>query len=246
MNKHAHPVTWAPLSLLSFSPAHSCSPLSDSIFDSTSRHAVRHTPFPASAANHAAPARVTDRLALEVHVSRGRGINMAASMLGWERVVRLLLCGLGIGLSVYAYHVETSKEGDANYTALCDINPSISCSKVFTSRWGRGFGLVENILGPQSPANQPNSVFGVVFYALQVLLGFVGSVSAAVTLLVTSLMSIGGSLYLAYILFYVLEDFCVICITTYVLNFSLLLLNINRLRGLRTEPKRSKAKRKKH
>ncbi|KAM4698347.1 vitamin K epoxide reductase complex subunit 1-like protein 1 [Rhinophrynus dorsalis] len=165
---------------------------------------------------------------------------------GWERAARVLLCSLGIALSVYAYHVETSRERDANYTALCDINPSVSCSKVFTSRWGRGFGLVEQIFGSQSLMNQPNSVFGILFYGLQILLGFVGSVTAAVTLLGTSLMSIAGSLYLAYILFYVLEDFCVICVTTYVLNFALLLLNVQRLRSLRSEPKKQKSKHKKN
>lgn len=164
---------------------------------------------------------------------------------GWERAARLLLCALGIGLSVYAYHVETSREKDATYRALCDINPSISCSKVFTSRWGRGFGLVENLFGAQSLLNQPNSVFGVLFYILQIALGFVGLVAAAVTLLVTSLVSIAGSLYLAYILFYILEDFCVICITTYVLNFILLLLNVKRLRCLTASPSRKRKKNKK-
>ncbi|XP_075422652.1 vitamin K epoxide reductase complex subunit 1 [Ascaphus truei] len=165
---------------------------------------------------------------------------------GWERAARLLLCALGIALSVYAYHVETSKERDGGYTALCDINPSISCSKVFTSRWGRGFGLLENIFGPQSVVNQPNSVFGVLFYGLQVLLGFQGTVAAAVALLGTSLASIAGSLYLAYILFYILEDFCVVCITTYILNVALLLLNVQRLRGLGAEPVKQRAKHKKN
>ncbi|XP_063791236.1 vitamin K epoxide reductase complex subunit 1-like protein 1 [Pseudophryne corroboree] len=165
---------------------------------------------------------------------------------GWELGVRVTVCALGIALSVYAYHVETSRESDAAYIALCDINPSISCSKVFTSRWGRGFGLVENVLGAQSLLNQPNSVFGVLFYGLQIALGFAGSVAAAVTLLGTSLLSIAGSLYLAYILFYVLEDFCVICITTYILNFILLLLNVRRLRRLTTQTRKKKNKRKKH
>ncbi|XP_053551132.1 vitamin K epoxide reductase complex subunit 1-like protein 1 [Bombina bombina] len=164
----------------------------------------------------------------------------------WERVLRLLFCGAGIALSVYAYHVETSKERDPDYTALCDINSGISCSKVFTSRWGRGFGLVENILGAQSLLNQPNSVFGILFYALQILLGFSQSAAATVTLIGTSLVSIAGSLYLAYILLYVLKDFCVICISTYMLNFSLLLLNIMRRKYLSAPPKKSKSKRKKH
>ncbi|OCT61959.1 vitamin K epoxide reductase complex subunit 1-like protein 1 [Xenopus laevis] len=168
------------------------------------------------------------------------------SVPGWERPVRLLLCSVGIALSLYAFHVETSRERDPDYTALCDINPSISCSKVFTSRWGRGFGLVEQFLGQQSLLNQPNSVFGVLFYGLQLLLGFSGSLAAASTLLGTSLMSIGGSMYLAYILVYVLRDFCVICVSTYVLNLLLLLLNLKRLSSLRAPPKKHKNKRKKN
>ncbi|XP_078508622.1 vitamin K epoxide reductase complex subunit 1 [Lissotriton helveticus] len=155
----------------------------------------------------------------------------------WHLKLRLLLCTVGIVLSVYAYHVETSKEGDASYRAMCDINPSISCSKVFTSRWGRGFGLLEHIFGQQSLVNQPNSVFGVIFYCLQILLGFSGTTGAAVTLLSTSVVSLAGSLYLAYILFFVLEDFCVICITTYILNFTLFFLNYKRLGYLKATGK---------
>lgn len=52
----------------------------------------------------------------------------------WERVARLLLCAAGLALSIYAWHVETSKELDAAYRAMCDISADISCSRVFTSR----------------------------------------------------------------------------------------------------------------
>ena len=42
----------------------------------------------------------------------------------------------------------------------------------FTStRWGRGFGLVEHVLGKDSVLNQSNSIFGCIFYTLQLLLG---------------------------------------------------------------------------
>ncbi|XP_006009084.1 vitamin K epoxide reductase complex subunit 1-like protein 1 [Latimeria chalumnae] len=148
---------------------------------------------------------------------------------GWERKVRLVVCIVGIVLSVYAYHVETSKERDASYKAMCDISASISCSKVFTSRWGRGFGLMANFFGSDSIINQPNSVFGVTFYLLQIALGLAESGLAAVTLIATSMVSIAGSLYLAYVLFFILNDFCIICITTYLLNFTLLFLNYKRL-----------------
>ncbi|KAH1171327.1 hypothetical protein KIL84_006945 [Mauremys mutica] len=53
---------------------------------------------------------------------------------GWERALRLVLCALGLALSVYALHVETSRERDPGYRAMCDLSPSVSCSKVFTSR----------------------------------------------------------------------------------------------------------------
>lgn len=52
----------------------------------------------------------------------------------WERIARLLVCLLGILLSIYAFHVEREKARDASYKALCDVSSSISCSKVFSSR----------------------------------------------------------------------------------------------------------------
>uniref|UniRef100_A0A674KA21 vitamin-K-epoxide reductase (warfarin-sensitive) n=1 Tax=Terrapene triunguis TaxID=2587831 RepID=A0A674KA21_9SAUR len=86
-----------------------------------------------------------------------------------------------------------------------------------------------DLLGKHSVFNQPNSLFGIVFYILQTLLGFSPSTLAAVTLVGTSVVSIAGSLYLAYILFFVLHDFCLVCVTTYLLNGALLLLNYKRL-----------------
>lgn len=42
-------------------------------------------------------------------------------------------CLIGFTLSYYAYTVETAKEANKSYEALCDINDRISCSKVFMS-----------------------------------------------------------------------------------------------------------------
>uniref|UniRef100_A0A672KK41 Uncharacterized protein n=1 Tax=Sinocyclocheilus grahami TaxID=75366 RepID=A0A672KK41_SINGR len=38
-------------------------------------------------------------------------------------------------------------------------------------RWGRGFGLLGSIFGNDSAVNQSNSVYGILFYILQLLLG---------------------------------------------------------------------------
>lgn len=121
------------------------------------------------------------------------------------------------------------KTSDANYRAMCDLSSSISCSKVFTSRWGRGFGLLGTIFGNDSAVNQSNSVYGILFYIFQLLLGLTASAMAALILMTTSIASVMGSLYLGYILYFVLKDFCVICITTYLLNFILFVLNYKRL-----------------
>lgn len=110
-----------------------------------------YRPQSADAAGHA-PAAVARADALPRLRSRGPngrrrlcvrarpGKNMAAPVLRvstprWERIARFLVCLLGILLSVYAFHVEREKSRDANYRAMCDLSNSISCSKVFGSRY---------------------------------------------------------------------------------------------------------------
>ena len=41
-------------------------------------------------------------------------------------------------------------------------------------RYGKGFGLLEYVVGRKHWINQPNSVFGVAFYILQMILGMYG------------------------------------------------------------------------
>lgn len=74
-------------------------------------------------------------------------LNMAAKQHSVTRdykcYQRLLIavCIIGILVSWYAYHVETSKERDSGYIAFCDINSYISCSKAFTSRYRKNTPL---------------------------------------------------------------------------------------------------------
>ncbi|XP_073471206.1 vitamin K epoxide reductase complex subunit 1-like protein 1 isoform X2 [Aquarana catesbeiana] len=88
----------------------------------------------------------------------------------WESGARYAVCVLGIVLALYAFHVEREKERDPGYQAMCDISEWVRCSSVLSSRWGRGFGLLGSIFGKDSVMNQPNSVFGFIFYLLQMLL----------------------------------------------------------------------------
>ncbi|KAB5555296.1 hypothetical protein PHYPO_G00032090 [Pangasianodon hypophthalmus] len=160
----------------------------------------------------------------------------------WERWVRVLLCVLGLILSVYALHVELSRENDPHYRAMCDLAESVSCSKVFTSRWGRGFGLVQLFAEKDSLLNQPNSVLGIIFYTLQLGLGQMVSTTAAHFLVMASWVSVAGSIYLAAILVLVLGDFCMVCVSTYIINFALLYTNLKRRTGLRGKQKKEKTR----
>ncbi|XP_054664719.1 vitamin K epoxide reductase complex subunit 1 [Grus americana] len=155
---------------------------------------------------------------------------------GWggaAMAARAVLCLAGAALSLYALHVERARARDPSYRAACDLGPAISCTRVFASRWGRGLGLVEGLLGRDSAANVPNGAIGVLFYLLQGLLGAVPGRGAAAVLLATSVASAMASLWLAGVLAFSLHDLCLVCLTTYLLNGFLLLLNWRRWRRLR-------------
>ncbi|XP_042236245.1 vitamin K epoxide reductase complex subunit 1-like [Homarus americanus] len=143
-----------------------------------------------------------------------------------------LLALAGIGLSLYALYVEIKKESDRDFQAMCDISASVSCSRVFTSKYGRGFGIIGEVLGKDHILNQPNSIPGIIFYCLVILLGEIRSVRVAkfqrslITL--SNLMSV----YLAYLLYFVLKDFCVVCVTTYFVNVLLTVLAFMRVSAL--------------
>merc|ERR1712098_749326 len=92
------------------------------------------------------------------------------------RSISLILSITGLLLSIYALHVETQASKDPEYVALCDISSmSLSCSKVLSSSYGRGFGLIGILLGDTHPLNQPNSLYGIIFYSIMMLMAFLNN-----------------------------------------------------------------------
>jgi vitamin-K-epoxide reductase (warfarin-sensitive) len=70
--------------------------------------------------------------------------------------------------ALYSYYVKIKFNRDPkNYTALCDFNEHMSCLRVVSSRYGRGFGIVGKILGEKSALNISNSILGSIFYLVQ-------------------------------------------------------------------------------
>lgn len=138
---------------------------------------------------------------------------------------RIFLCIFGIIVSLYALYIEVRKEHDPSYKAACDIGENISCSKVLTSKYGRGFGFVSLLLGNEHFMNVRNCNLGILFYSLQIIVGMLPGSLPVLLLLLASSVSVIGSLYLAFILFVVLKDLCLVCVTTYVINGALMYIN---------------------
>ena len=67
-------------------------------------------------------------------------------------------------------------------------------------------------------------------YCFIIASGLSTSKLAAWLMLLFSLVSCAGSIYLGYILFYILHDSCVVCIATYVVNAILLIISLITLR----------------
>jgi len=147
--------------------------------------------------------------------------------------ILVLLCMLGISVCIYALSVEFHVEANPEYEAMCDINDKMSCTKVLTSEYGKGFGLLGFIIGNDHPLNLKNPFFGLAFYFIQLFLSDRKGSLAYKLQLATAIMANCGTLWLAYILYFVLNDFCIVCVSTYAINFGVLLTNIARFKEMR-------------
>uniref|UniRef100_A0A2K5Z6Q2 vitamin-K-epoxide reductase (warfarin-sensitive) n=1 Tax=Mandrillus leucophaeus TaxID=9568 RepID=A0A2K5Z6Q2_MANLE len=133
---------------------------------------------------------------------------------GW---VRLALCLADLVLSLYALHVKAARALGRDYRALCDMAvPCIISSSIL---------------------NQYNNIFPCIFYTLQ-LLNCPWTRWAFVLLLLSSLLSPADSVYLSWILFFVLYDFCIVCITTYAINVGLMCLSFRKVQEPQGKAKR--------
>src|SRR4051812_26062649 len=96
----------------------------------------------------------------------------------------------------------------------------MSCSRVLTSKWAKMIGLIFD-LPENHPLNIPNTYLGVLFYFAIILYPmriFRWVPFRKHLLLLASLLSIASSAYLLYVLYYILHDFCVVCVSTHIAN----------------------------
>lgn len=118
----------------------------------------------------------------------------------------LLLSFIGFLLSLYLYYIETKIKEKPLYKALCDISNTISCTAIAKSKYS-------------SLAGVSNSLKGMVYYSL-----LAGVVLFDYSLLVffLSVASMGMTVYLAYISYFKLKNYCLVCNAIYIVNLLLL------------------------
>ncbi len=126
---------------------------------------------------------------------------------------------IGIIVALYAIKVEQNVH-KAGFKAMCDINDHVSCSRVLSSPYAKmmkmTFGLADD-----HPLNVPNTYYGLLFYVAVVIYNFVYVPYQELLLLIVSAVSLCACVALAYILYFKLKDFCVVCVATYFINMGI-------------------------
>jgi vitamin-K-epoxide reductase (warfarin-sensitive) len=121
-------------------------------------------------------------------------------------VVLLVLALLGVGISAYAYWVETRLAYDPKFKPFCDINDRISCTKPLQSPYSALFYV-------------SNATVAMLYYALVALLYVF---AARHLLLWVSVLSMLVTLVLAYLLYVKIRSLCLVCTSLYIINVLIL------------------------
>ena len=167
-----------------------------------------------------------------------------------------ILATIGLILSLYALHVEhtqatieAAKESGImadmepmdEYKSLCDIEAlGASCSATFALPEGRMmsyFGLVPE----KSTLDVPNAFLGALYYTYVILysLGITSSIFPLGLTFFANVTAMASSVFLAYKLL-VLKKLCLLCWTTHVLNFSLIVYYGRKMFGCKKGEKSKK------
>jgi len=147
--------------------------------------------------------------------------------------------------------METQKD----YKPSCDFDSleifghESKCSIAFASDYGKGlFGWFKagsipalNSVVPMKYqdilAETKNGFLGCVNYAVLFVLGLLSSRCAVRTRYIMSLVSLIPTFWLAYVLMFILNDFCIVCVSTYFCNFALIYLNRRMLKSFDNKQK---------
>jgi len=151
------------------------------------------------------------------------------------------LCALGCLLGCYALYVGTMANAPppvsgkaargaakSGFKAWCDFSTGASCSTVARSQYGIGLGLIK-ANGPWGFLALPNALYGIIYYialSLTQLPRTFNVPRARQIALILSLTALLASVYLGYLLAFVIKNLCVVCVATYGVNAALFKLSL--------------------
>jgi protein-disulfide isomerase/uncharacterized membrane protein len=157
-----------------------------------------------------------------------------------ERVNKILpaalLAVVGLAISILIQVVHGRLAADVNYASFCNVNASVNCDVVLSSRYATLAGL-------------PVSLWAILYYVatLGMLAGVVG-VNRATTRETLATLVFGStvwglafSVYMAVIAFFVLSTICLMCMGLYLVSIGLFLAAWRLRNALRVTGRRQAA-----
>jgi vitamin-K-epoxide reductase (warfarin-sensitive) len=139
-----------------------------------------------------------------------------------SKAVVNLLALVGVCVAGYALYIEfASHEAERTGVAVsffCDkLAAWMSCSRALTGPYGKVLSLW-GLVAKGSALDVPNSAIGMLFYLLALAPWNALGARGGDLFMVAALASLAFSAYLGYVLYYVLHEFCIICVTSYCVN----------------------------
>lgn len=117
----------------------------------------------------------------------------------------IILSSAGFFVSLYALFIERALRADATYRPACDISNRISCTKALLGPYNTMFGI-------------SRALWGLLFYALMAGAALLNMHVVVFWLSVAGLCASG---VLAYVLYFKVRSFCLVCTTIYLINIGL-------------------------
>jgi vitamin-K-epoxide reductase (warfarin-sensitive) len=120
--------------------------------------------------------------------------------------VFIIAC-IGLAISIYGIKVERSIQENSIYKPACDISDAISCSRPFLSEYNKMLGI-------------SNIWVSALYYCVIMISTFMES---PVLPLILSIIGVAVSITYAYILYFKIRSFCLICTSLYIVNIALMI-----------------------
>jgi len=126
-----------------------------------------------------------------------------------SRTLLLAFAALGLGAASTSSYVHYKLLTEQNYSSFCDVSASVNCTQAYLSPYGSFGGI-------------PVALFGVLFFALVLLLVAIGGRDKAPArdaipayVFAASTAGLAFVLYLAWASYTQLHTFCLLCAITY-------------------------------